>query len=145
MKRCIDCKRLRQLKFFHKEKHIKSGYRNQCRDCRNIRVTLNQRKNYDPVKEHVNYLKRKLSGKSAESNKRSRKRWPQKFKARELLQAKVRSGVILRLPCEKCGKRKTQAHHPDYSRPLDVRWLCVKHHGEVHRKLVVLIKHHDRN
>lgn len=28
--------------------------------------------------------------------------------------------------------RKPEAHHPDYSRPLDVVWLCRPHHMQVH-------------
>ncbi|QMV32651.1 hypothetical protein F1_00023 [Ralstonia phage Heva] len=26
-----------------------------------------------------------------------------------------------------------EAHHPDYSRPLDVVWLCDHHHKETHK------------
>lgn len=35
-------------------------------------------------------------------------------------------------PCEVCGAPKTDAHHDDYSRPLDVRWLCRQHHNAKH-------------
>lgn len=31
-------------------------------------------------------------------------------------------------PCEICGSKDAQAHHPDYSKPLKVVWLCLKHH-----------------
>lgn len=47
----------------------------------------------------------------------------------------VRRGVITRGPCEVCGDASdVEAHHDDYSKPLEVRWLCTKHHGEQHRK-----------
>lgn len=36
--------------------------------------------------------------------------------------------------CKECGEKKTQAHHPDYSKPLDIIWLCKKHHAELHYK-----------
>lgn len=37
--------------------------------------------------------------------------------------------------CEKCGKvRKLIAHHTDYSKPLDVEWLCRSCHGIEHAK-----------
>ena len=39
----------------------------------------------------------------------------------------------LTLPCEVCGATKAQAHHCNYSKPLDVRWLCPKHHAEWHK------------
>lgn len=43
----------------------------------------------------------------------------------------IRKGIITKLPCFVCG-RKAEAHHPDYDRPLDVIWLCPKHHKEAH-------------
>lgn len=43
----------------------------------------------------------------------------------------VRDGRAFPRPCEKCG-RKAHAHHDDYDKPLDVRWLCPKHHKEHH-------------
>lgn len=49
------------------------------------------------------------------------------------LHTELRAGRIVRKVCEKCGGDKTQAHHDDYSKPLDVRWLCPKHHAEHHR------------
>jgi hypothetical protein len=45
----------------------------------------------------------------------------------------IRAGILLRKPCEVCGKEKVDAHHDDYMKPLDVRWLCRKHHNEHHR------------
>jgi hypothetical protein len=45
----------------------------------------------------------------------------------------IRGGNLVKLPCEKCGSKKAQAHHDDYAKPLNVRWLCTKHHREVHR------------
>lgn len=57
-----------------------------------------------------------------------------KYKARAQLQAAVSSGRIIRpANCEYgCLDRLVQAHHPDYSKPLEVRWLCPKHHAAQH-------------
>lgn len=59
---------------------------------------------------------------------------PEKNAARILLQAAVRSGKVKREPCEVCGNGKSDGHHSDYTKPLKVKWLCRKHHMEIHRK-----------
>lgn len=61
-----------------------------------------------------------------------RQRYPEKIKAREAVSRAVKSGKLKRLPCEVCGDQNSQAHHEDYSRPLDVVWLCRKHHRQRH-------------
>lgn len=40
-------------------------------------------------------------------------------------------------PCEVCGSLDTQRHHDDYSKPLEVRWVCPLHHKGIHIKEVV--------
>lgn len=45
----------------------------------------------------------------------------------------IRDGRLSRQPCEVCAAPKAQAHHDDYSKPLDVRWLCSTHHAEWHK------------
>lgn len=45
----------------------------------------------------------------------------------------TRLGILIRQPCEICGELKVDAHHDDYTKPMDVRWLCRKHHNEHHR------------
>ena len=46
----------------------------------------------------------------------------------------VKKGKLSKRPCESCGAEATVAHHDDYSKPLDVRWLCPQHHFEIHCK-----------
>ena len=53
--------------------------------------------------------------------------------ARKLAYSAIRNGSIVRQPCQQCGAVKAQMHHPDYSKPLDVIWLCPTCHGRVHR------------
>jgi len=49
---------------------------------------------------------------------------PVKRKAQKSVYHALRRGDLVRQPCEVCGKGPAQAHHEDYGRPLDVRWLC---------------------
>jgi len=46
----------------------------------------------------------------------------------------IKCGLLVRKPCEVCSEEKVDAHHDDYTKPLDVRWLCRKHHNEHHRR-----------
>jgi hypothetical protein len=44
----------------------------------------------------------------------------------------VKKGIIKRTPCVLCGSiKRLHGHHSDYSKPLDVVWLCHKHHHMV--------------
>lgn len=67
-------------------------------------------------------------------NQRERLLHPERVLARSKIQemTRARSKVIIRLPCEVCGSINSQAHHDNYSEPLEVRWLCPLHHAEVH-------------
>lgn len=44
----------------------------------------------------------------------------------------IRDGRLQRLPCEGCDASPAQAHHDNYDRPLDVRWLCTVCHAAEH-------------
>jgi hypothetical protein len=60
----------------------------------------------------------------------------QKFKeaVRKLTWKKISDGVLERMPCEVCKTTENvEAHHDDYAKPLEVRWLCKKHHREHHK------------
>jgi hypothetical protein len=48
------------------------------------------------------------------------------------------SGELVPRPCRECGDRRVQAHHRDYSRPLDVDWLCFPHHRAEHGQVVTV-------
>ncbi len=55
--------------------------------------------------------------------------------ARSTTNNAIASGILFRKPCEVCGiNMNVEAHHDDYTQPLNVKWLCIKHHKELHRK-----------
>src|SRR5258707_15218316 len=54
------------------------------------------------------------------------------FIARKKLENAIRRGDIVKWPCVICGAPRSEGHHWDYSKPLDVFWLCRKHHVEAH-------------
>ena len=58
-----------------------------------------------------------------------------KTKARQTVNIETRARRLKREKCNNCDITKTQAHHEDYTKPLEVLWLCAKHHKELHSKL----------
>lgn len=46
----------------------------------------------------------------------------------------LRRGKLQKLPCRDCSSHESQMHHPDYSKPLEVVWLCRDCHMKEHCK-----------
>jgi branched-chain amino acid transport system permease protein len=65
--------------------------------------------------------------------RRQRLKFPEKYRARGLVATAILKGSIIPELCF-CGA-KAQAHHEDYSKPLEVQWLCTTHHNELHVEL----------
>jgi hypothetical protein len=59
-----------------------------------------------------------------------------RIEARAKVRLALSSGKLTREACEVCGTNGGHAHHDDYSEPLNVRWLCRRHHDELHREAV---------
>jgi hypothetical protein len=55
-----------------------------------------------------------------------------KLAARWAVHNAVKRGSLKRQPCIVCSSGEAEAHHSDYSKPLDVDWLCRKHHALWH-------------
>lgn len=60
-----------------------------------------------------------------------------KRKARKMVWTAISNGTLVRLPCQVCGNPDTQAHHADYSKPLEVTFLCNEHHEEADKESVL--------
>lgn len=102
----------------------KAGFRNRYFGSREKRETAKKRtKDWitkNPERRKANLLKYK------EKNL-------EKIKARAAVQHAVRDGKLQRQPCRDCGE-KAHAHHSNYSKPLDVIWLCAEHHAQLHHR-----------
>lgn len=82
-------------------------------------------------------IKRKHGG-AAKFRNLDKAKFPEKYKARKMIETALRFDRIKRENCF-CGSEKVQGHHEDYSKPLEVIWLCPKHHGERHRQMRAII------
>jgi len=75
-----------------------------------------------------------LNFKSSTRQTRWRRKNAPKYLAHVAVQRALRSGDLIKGPCAVCGTSEPpiDGHHDDYSRPLDVTWLCRKHHARLH-------------
>lgn len=64
---------------------------------------------------------------------RQRARWPAKEAARKAVREAIERGTLTRKQCEQCGELG-EAHHDDYTKHLEVRWLCRAHHVAHHKE-----------
>jgi hypothetical protein len=74
----------------------------------------------------------------AANTKRWRQANPQKAAAQRKVAYEVSKGRLTAGPCEKANGDclgRIHAHHDDYSKPLDVMWLCALHHKARHAEL----------
>lgn len=62
--------------------------------------------------------------------------------ARTILNHHLRDNGIERPRCELCTE-VAEAHHDDYSKPLEVKWLCLKHHRLYHKIGIEIYKNPD--
>lgn len=102
-KPCGACGETKPLASFYVNSGRPGGRHSTCKECNNKR--------------------------RAEGRERHRSR----YLARTKVSNAVRSRRLVKEPCEVCGSLEVQAHHDDYSKPLDVRWLCDPHHREWHK------------
>ena len=64
-----------------------------------------------------------------------------KRSVRKITHYHIKTGKLIRQPCEVCNSNeKAEAHHDDYTKPLDIRWLCRAHHLEHHKNESKVLK-----
>ena len=149
MKMCFKCLCEKPLDAFYKHAAMKDGRLGKCKDCTKNYVNRHRQENLEAVRAYdrmrgsmphrvaarKDYAKTP-EGKRAHARalKVSAARFPDRAEARIQFGNAVRDGRVIPWPVcavpECCGK--PHGHHPDYSRPLDVVWLCDKHHKGAH-------------
>jgi hypothetical protein len=122
VKTCADCSERKPLDQFYKHPKTRDGRAGVCKECAKARTTKRRRET-----NYASQRKYEASGKG-----RSKRR--AYTRANLAVFHAVRRGDLVRQPCEVCGNPKSEAHHPDYARPLDVMWLCRSHHIQWHHK-----------
>lgn len=91
-------------KAFQAERHQRRKLEEGFRDKRKISETKYNESEKGKIRSIMGY-------------KSDREKHPERHKARNLLRSAIRR-----------GNAKSQGHHEDYSKPLDVQWFCQEHH-----------------
>ncbi len=118
MKRCKKCDKLVEMEGFYRSGRNKDGREGACKDCR---AKYDRDRKDAPDRKKMKY----------ESTKRLRENCPEKHRAHQIVRRAIRSGKLVKKPCS-CGSKEVMAHHEDYSKPLEVIWMCRKCHTDLH-------------
>jgi hypothetical protein len=145
-KKCFRCGEIKPLSDFYVHKHMFDGHLNKCKACTRKDTAFRvMEKQSDPAwvlkeaeRQRVKQYKKKdewasrYADSASTRSKKYTEKYPEKKKATTAVSNALRDGRMDRKPCEVCGAHRAQAHHDDYSKPLDVVWLCSTHHAERH-------------
>jgi len=155
-KKCRGCGLILIIDNFYEHKEMKDGHLNYCKTCVKERVVQYRTDNIEIIKkydrersktdksrrtrrEYIQRLKIERPEEYKEmvymKTKKYRERNAEKDSSHRKISYAVSSGKIKKPSnCEMCGKKaKLQGHHSDYSKPLEVMWLCSECHATVHR------------
>jgi hypothetical protein len=138
MKRCSKCGSIKPESEFYKDERTPDGLKCQCKKC-HCQTSIKTRDEDKKRDANKRYMRRAVAGnpdKFRAQWKNRKKPDVEKKAARAALNAAVRAGRIVRPDiCPLCGaEARITAHHSDYSKPLDVEWLCYECHGRRHRR-----------
>lgn len=134
------------------KEHSRSTYQRYCEKYKekqrryneNNREKINEKRRqyYLKNREEINFKERiflsTCTGKkeSREYYHKTKEKFDIKIKARNKLRYAVKVKKILKPEkCEMCfEKRKLHGHHEDYSKPIEVIWVCNFCHAQIHMK-----------
>jgi ribosomal protein S27AE len=126
MKVCKGCERSFPLTGFYAHPETKDGRLNFCKECVKQRMR-NQRADGD----HVLKLQRQRQRYTYDRERMKRYRPRAAGRAHARVAYAIKKGTLVRpSECEQCGSSEygIEAAHSDYTRPLDIRWLCRRCH-----------------
>lgn len=111
-----------------------AGVNNVCKQCHRDRQKLRRLTN--PAVQEYDRARAKRPDRKAMARKigvQWRRDHPEAYRAQTAVNNAVRDRRLKKEPCSICGTTEhVHGHHKDYSKPLDVVWLCAKCHHRVH-------------
>lgn len=135
---CFKCGIEKPLSEFYAHAQMADGHLNKCKECAKKDVRTRYANEREKCLAYYQTDARKLARAkgSAEWQRRAFARDPEKKRARNKISNAIKNGKLQKQGCRICGE-EAQAHHEDYSKPLEVDWLCFKHHREEHGQVIL--------
>lgn len=138
MKNCFKCGVGKPLSDFYKHGAMADGHLNKCKEC--AKKDVHQHRHGKGRAKVLAYdLERAQTPERISRRAHIVAEWgaihPERRRAQSALARAVKKGLVSKWPVcamPECDCTKVVAHHPDYSRPLDVVWLCQAHHKQAH-------------
>lgn len=118
---------------FRDDHNKRQGY--WCKACRSKASVESARRHRETKRKNNNAYLARISGDRAVRTASWRANHPEKRAAHQAVQTAIRNETMAKQACQVCGADKVHAHHEDYSKPLEVMWLCHTHHMQRHAML----------
>ena len=137
--KCKECERIyRQKNKKHIQNYSKQYYLKN-RKRINFRIKKYKQKNIEWLREYHRKYTKTPQGKSVrdKASKNYYEKYPDRYMAKNLLNNAIKSGKVKKpIHCSVCKQEfhTLHGHHKDYDEPLNVVWVCVKCHTNLHRK-----------
>lgn len=151
MKTCFKCREEKPLSEFYRHPQTGDGYLGKCKTCTKSDTAAREVKLLsNPITAESEAARHREKSRKYREDGRVKDRGPEYYlarqrkmrakdpiadRARAMVGRAVRNGTLLPKPCEQCGSVDSEAHHPDHTKPLEVVWLCPKHHSEADNEL----------
>lgn len=131
-KKCFKCGGIKPLTEYYKHSQMKDGHVNKCKECNKKDVAEHRAANLEKIRA---YDRERGNRQTKEYRDNYVMKFPLKHKAHNIVGNAIRDKKLFKEPCEECGSEiRIHAHHDDYAKPLNVRWLCAAHHHQWHSK-----------
>jgi len=135
MKTCFKCGEDKPLGEFYGHPKMADGHLNKCKDCTRNDARQYRNANLDKIREYDRaraQLPHRIA-KRERINAKFLEDHPDRHAAHLSVRDALRAGRLQKQPCVFCGSEDAlEGHHHDYSRPLDVTWLCKPCHRRFH-------------
>lgn len=126
MRTCTKCKEIKNKSCFYVRRQRKPGsLYSLCKKCHEF--LSHKGRKYSEYPEKYKIRKRRYALKYLKNKKNK-----VKIEARKLYLKAIKDGIIKRKPCIICATVKSEGHHYDYTKPLNVIWVCKRHHADIH-------------